>query len=239
MPNREAYVMPGIMWGSFDELMTPAYWRGQTWQHEQLGNYKNFRLGRSLREEVAACLLGGFGMKADLGLLAFDRLREAGLLTETPLAPDIESLLEKPFEIEGKKKHYRFPRQKAHYLAGCLDALNNLNESNDDIQFRNQLMELPGIGPKTASWIVRNYKGSNAVAIIDVHILRIGKHIGFFSKNMDPQKDYIALENAFINFAQAIKVSAGLLDAIMWDYMRRLQFLVKENRQYTLPALTT
>jgi hypothetical protein len=47
-------VLPGICWGAFDELLTPAYWHGQAWQHTESGTFCDFRLVRSLDEEVAA-----------------------------------------------------------------------------------------------------------------------------------------------------------------------------------------
>ena len=46
------------------------------------------------------------------------------------------------------------------------------------VALRDWLLAIPGIGPKTASWIVRNRTGSSAVAIIDVHILRAGTSAG-------------------------------------------------------------
>jgi hypothetical protein len=70
----------GNCWGRFDELFTPAFWRGQAWQHQLSGGYENNRLGHSLHEELAACLLGGFGMPAALGLAAFARLCDRGLI---------------------------------------------------------------------------------------------------------------------------------------------------------------
>lgn len=81
IPAPDALVLPSIPWGAFDDLLTPAYWKGQAWQHEHFGTYRSLRLGQTLTEELAACLLGGYGMKAELGLAAFERLREQGLLT--------------------------------------------------------------------------------------------------------------------------------------------------------------
>ena len=83
-------------------------------------------------------------------------------------------------------------------------------------------MGLPGIGAKTASWIVRNHRGSDAVAIIDIHILRAGRHIGVFPVSWQPQRHYTQLECAFLKFAEALGVRASLLDALIWDYMRRI-----------------
>jgi thermostable 8-oxoguanine DNA glycosylase len=215
-------VLPGIRWGAFDELLTPAYWRGQAWQHEIIGTYERLKLGRNLVEEVAACLLGGFGMKAEIGLAAFARLRDRGLLAGAPSVLELEPALAEPFSIRGVSRHYRFPRQKARYLSICLERLEAFSEPSDDADFRDRLAELPGIGLKTASWIVRNYRASNCVAVIDVHILRAGRHIDLFSPDMEPQRHYRALEDSFLRFAAALGAAAGMLDGLIWDYMRRL-----------------
>jgi thermostable 8-oxoguanine DNA glycosylase len=222
LPAPEDHVMPGVPWGKFDEILTPAYWRGQVWQHQHIGTYCNFRLGRTLAEEVAACLLGGFGMKAELGLAAFARLRDHDLLNEPTAASVFEEALSEPFIIRGQSRRYRFQRQKAYYLAACLEQLVDFIEPNDDATLRDRLTRLPGIGPKTASWIVRNYRASNAVAIIDVHILRAGRYINLFHYELEPLDHYHELERLFLCFADAISTPAGILDSLMWDYMRRL-----------------
>ena len=48
LPPPEDEVLPGIRWGAFDELLTPAYWKGQAWQHQEVGTYDDLRLGGSL-----------------------------------------------------------------------------------------------------------------------------------------------------------------------------------------------
>jgi thermostable 8-oxoguanine DNA glycosylase len=215
-------VLPGLTWGAFDELLTPAYWRGQAWQHEQLGTYQNLRLGRTLVEEVAACLLGGYGMPADLALAAYHRIRDANILGELPRPEDIEAILVQPMEINGRVRHYRFSRQKARYLSACLERLAGFSIPAEDIQFRDRLAELPGLGLKTASWIVRNMRHSSVVAVIDVHILRACRYMGLFPVEWSQQHNYRELEHRFVTFARAIDVSPATLDALMWDYMRRL-----------------
>jgi thermostable 8-oxoguanine DNA glycosylase len=222
LPAPHRHVLPGVPWGSFDHLLTPAYWRGQAWQHEHLGTYSNVRLGRSLAEELSACLLGGFGMRAELGLLAFIRLRDRGLLDRIPSVRILEETLLEPFLVNGRFCRYRFPRQKARYLAACLSKLGEFDERTDDRNFRDQLARLPGIGLKTASWIVRNYRTSDAVAIVDTHILRAGRQIGIFSPTDEPHRHYRKLEEQFLRFAKALGTSAALLDSLVWDYMRRL-----------------
>lgn len=222
LPTPFEEVVPGVPWGSFDELMTPAYWRVQAWQHSIIGTYKQLRFGRSLREELAACLLGGFGMPAELGLAAYTRIRGLGLLGTAPTAALLEEILSEPLVIGGRQRTYRFPRQKARYLASCLEFMDGFIEPTSDVELRDALTAMPGIGLKTASWIVRNYRGSNLVAVIDIHILRAGRHVGLFEASWNPVRNYHVLECAFINFAVAIGCDAAELDALMWDQMRRM-----------------
>ena len=223
LPSPQANVVANIRWGLFDELLTPAYWKGQAWQHQYLGTYDEPRLGISLVHELAACVLGGYGMPAEMGLAAYRRIRGLGLLEKVPSAGELETALSQPFRTpNGGTRRYRFPRQKSRYLAASLNALERIDRPKSDLALRDLLLDLPGIGPKTASWIVRNHRGSDAVAIIDTHILRAGRHIGLFPPDRNPQKHYKQLEYTFIEFAMALGVRTSLLDALMWDYMRRL-----------------
>ncbi len=224
LPPPETRLMKGVRWGLFDELLTPAYWKGQAWQHEVLGTYDNHRLGRSLVDELAACLLGGHGMPAELGLAAYRRIRSLGLLRTLPTVSEVERALAAPFlASHGATRRYRFPRLKARHLVGSLRAIQDLDPPESDVAFRDLLVRLPGIGPKTASWIVRNHRGSNEVAIIDVHVLRAGRHVGLFPLSWRPERHYLKLEAAFLDFARALGVRPSLLDAVIWDYMRRLE----------------
>lgn len=229
LPPKDAEVLPGIKWGAFDELMTPAYWRGQAWQHTESGAFRDFRLGNTLHEEVAACLLGGWGMPAELALAAFARLRDSGLLVPGTTAHEIESLLEEPFLMNGRLRKYRFISQKSLYLSSCLERLSGFVPPDCDLAFRDKLNELPGIGLKTASWIVRNLRPESEVAILDIHILRAGEHLGLFPKNWQPATHYRQLESRFVAFAKAIDVSAGTLDGLMWDHMRRISNIIRRE----------
>lgn len=65
-----------IRWGNVEEIGCPAYWTAQAWMWE-IEEPDHYRLGRSLREEVLACILGGYGIPAEVGLAAYARLREA------------------------------------------------------------------------------------------------------------------------------------------------------------------
>jgi len=229
LPPTDEEVLPGIPWGAFDELMTPAYWRGQAWQHTEAGAFCDFRLGRSLEEEVAACLLGGWGMPAELALAAYSRLRERGLLQAGTTCDELESALSEPFSFNGKLRKYRFIRQKSRYLSGCLQKLADFEPAESDIEFRDMLNELPGIGLKTASWIVRNLRPKSEVAVLDIHILRVGQQLGLFPEQWQPATHYHELEQRFIAFANAINVSTATLDGLMWDHMRRISGILRKS----------
>jgi thermostable 8-oxoguanine DNA glycosylase len=203
-------------------LFTPAFWRGQVWQHQLLGTYDDNRHGRSLSEELAACLLGGFGMPAWMGLAAFARLRERGLIFAGVSEGTICEALTEPLWLDGRARKYRFARQKAHLLAAALRDLEAVDICVGDRKLRDELTRLPGIGPKTASWIVRNIRCSDAIAILDVHIVRAGRLAGIFPLDLMPERHYGQLEERFLEFAVDIGVRPSVLDALMWDYMRRL-----------------
>lgn len=222
VPGEE--LLPGVIWGAFDEIGTPAWWAGQCWQQRRLNRYCDLRLGRNLVEEVAACLLGGYGMPAELGLGAYEAVRREGILDlqEKADAARIEAVLSQPIPYGQGHRTYRFPRQKARYLAGCLERLRYFSEPESDRALRDALATLPGVGLKTASWVVRNYRRSHAVAVLDVHILRACRNVALFPAAWTPQSHYRALEAKFLAFASALGTDAGLLDAVMWDFMRRI-----------------
>ena len=231
LPCHYTELMPGISWGYVDELFTPAFWKYQSYIKRACRQHYNHRLGHSLMEEVSACLLGGYGMPAELGMAAFLRLRDQRLLCGTASDEDIETALSLPFLIFGKPRKYRFARQKARYLSATLSALHKASLPEHPKDLRDYLTTLHGIGPKTASWVVRNHFGSDDVAILDVHIIRAGIVVGLFDKKADPNRNYYDLEDRFLAFCRALKEPASLLDAIMWDYMRRIGPTASANKQ--------
>ncbi len=222
MPHMDADVLPGVRWGAFDELLTPAFWAGRAWLSAADPSFSQHRLGRTLREEVVACLLGGHGIPAEVGTAAFYRFRDAGVAEGTPSAPEVEALLREPLRVGDRRIRYRFARQRAVFVAECLRALSLHDLPAGDRSFRAALAQLPGIGLKTASWITRNVRDSDSVAILDIHICRACRIAGVFSRDASPTRSYLALEARFLEFACALRVRASLLDSIMWRVMRKL-----------------
>ena len=234
LPDPDQFVLPGIRWGSFEQPLTPAFWASQAWLNGQ-PDRESFRLGAELKEEVVYCLLGGHGAPAEVGLAASKRVCAALSANGILSLREIETLLLEPLKIGQRTVRYRFARQRARYLAGTLEMLATINqEESDDVCFRNALLALPGIGPKTASWIVRNHRGSDAVAILDVHIVRACIAMGIFPQNANLARDYTSLERAFLEFCQSTCTGAAVMDALMWSTMRvlsrsLLQLLVDQD----------
>jgi thermostable 8-oxoguanine DNA glycosylase len=225
LPDPEAELLPGIRWGSFDHLFTPAFWAAHAWQFSLAGQLPpHHRLCSSLRQEILACLLGGYGIPAEVGLAAFAHLSALGLLERSPTESELLSGLQQPLLVNGRITRYRFARQKANYLAATLRVLDHEDPPSglSDVQFRNWLTRLPGVGLKTASWITRNVRDSDAVAIIDIHLFRAGRLAGIFPARARIERDYEDLERRFIGFASAIGVRASQLDALVWHFMKRV-----------------
>jgi len=221
LPDPQTPLLGMLEWGRFDELLTPAYWAAQSWMWE-LDEPEHFRLGRGIEDELLACLLGGYGIPAEVGLAAYDRLRPF-VGTERLMSVDwLRDMLAEPLEVSGRSVRYRFANQKARYIAGAFSRLSRDWDGLDDRSLRNALVELPGVGPKTASWVVRNARSSDQVAILDVHILWAGRTLGIFPERWQVDGRYAALEERFLGFADAIDTKASILDSVMWMTVRRL-----------------
>ena len=170
-------------------------------------------------------------MPAELGLAAFVRLRDEGLLSGRAKTHELERALTRPFRVANTMRKYRFARQKAKYLYGAINAVRAMSPTRNGKRLRSQLISITGIGPKTASWIVRNHLGSDDIAILDVHITRAGVAAGVFPETADPTRSYFKLERRFLEFCTAIDEPPSRLDAIMWDYMRRAFPATKGKRR--------
>jgi thermostable 8-oxoguanine DNA glycosylase len=116
---------------------------------------------------------------------------------------------------------YRFPQIRAKYIADALAHIRTTKPADDsDTAFRDWLLQTNGVGPKTASWITRNWLGSTQVAIIDIHLYRAGLITGFFDSTENVTSHYWSLERRFLNFSNAVAVNPAHLDAIIWRQMK-------------------
>lgn len=221
LPDPNSEVISGVKWGAIEVFPTPAYWAFQVHTRRLEGNSINYKLGDTLEEEIAACLLGGHGIPASIGIAAFERLKSLGAFEDDqPSENKLLQWLKEPMKVNGRFVHYRFARQKAKYLAESLRQIANEHPPLDSGKsLRNWLINLPGIGYKTASWIARNWLDANDVAILDIHILRAGILGGFFDPKMKVQNHYLALEEQFLNLSEGMNITASELDALIWYEM--------------------
>lgn len=231
LPASNIEVLPGVLWGSATRLFTPAFWRAMAWIENAQETHNNYRMGETLAEEVAACLLGGYGMPAELGWAAFDAIKLAGLAKpHAAAALSFEVVLCQPLKLcDGRVARYRFPRTKSRFLASAMTKLSSESPPSTPVALRDWLETFQGIGPKTASWITRNVTGSSAVAILDIHLHRAGILAGVFSKTTNIQQDYVYLESRLIEFAEALGVELAILDVLMWSYMKAMHHVALDQ----------
>jgi thermostable 8-oxoguanine DNA glycosylase len=222
LPPRDSEAIEGVAWGAPDSVNTPAYWAVRCrWRGDASPDFAS--AGTPLVEEVGFCLLGGFGIKYEVNHAAFTLLKARGVFDpKNPVSEmDIRVLLSEKLSIEGSFVRYRFPNQRARRLHRMRDYFQRYTLTGlGPLELRNELMKMEGIGPKTASWIVRNHLNSDDVAIIDIHVVRACQAMKVFPESVQLPKDYGILEKRFLALAEAIEVRPSILDSIMWTEIR-------------------
>lgn len=204
-------------WGEQFELGTAAYWVQQTRERRPASDHQ---LGGTLAEELVACILGGYGLPAEMGIAAFEALRAEDLirLHPPPDEGDLEEVLRQPLHMRGRSGpvRYRFPAQRAARVVGALRFLCDRRPPAQAHELREWLLQVPGVGPKTASWVARNRSSDDGIAIVDVHIRQAGIAAGFFPSDWKLPRDYARFEQAFCAVAEIGGVSSAALDARIW-----------------------
>jgi N-glycosylase/DNA lyase len=235
LPDPEEVVADNICWGAVEAFPTPAYWAYQVIARRLEASSIKYRLGNNLKEEVGACLLGGHGIPARVGVAAFEHMRRRGAFSAAvPTYEDLHDWLSEPLHVNGRDIQYRFTKQKARYLREALDLLSRETApESSGRSLRDWLLQVPGIGYKTASWIARNWLDADDVAILDIHILRAGILSGFFDSTLSVERHYLTLEAQFLAFSHAIGVRPSELDALIWYEM----MTTRSSVQATFAAL--
>lgn len=214
-----------VEWHDPTMLGTAAFWVDQTRKAPKAITYQ---LGQTLAEEIALCLLGGYGIRESMATAAYRRVRDEGLLEPHRVGTEEDFLraLSTPMVVLGHTEpvRYRFPQQKARRLAQALRLLRDQTPPPEDDAraFRDWLTVLPGVGLKTASWIVRNRLRSDDIAVIDIHIRRAGVFAGCFDPAWRLPRDYRRFEEAFVAWAAVGGVPTADLDAYIWSSLSYL-----------------
>ena len=209
--NGNAWEVP---WGRHDEFGTAAYWVDQT----IAGGYADQLEAMDPLTAVVWGLLHGGGIKAESGNAFLEPVMALLRQQPTPTAEAIEAVLRTPTGDVGR---YRFPRNKADYIAVAVDRLRRDPPPDDPARLRRYLLDLRGIGPKTAALIVSGVTGGNApVHINDIWLRRALVPAGVFQPEWQVDHDYDHFEDAFLQYARHGNVAPGALDWCVWELAR-------------------
>jgi thermostable 8-oxoguanine DNA glycosylase len=188
----------------------------------------------ALRKELIFCLLGGHGVTYELAQSATKVVHALSPFhpswTEDQLRHAIQRELGKPqFEprrADGSLRRYRFPARKARLITDAVlwvlaegGLRGGLAARGTEAERRSWLCKCPGVGMKTASWLLRNCGWAQRVAIIDVHLLRALTEAGVIAEPRLP-RDYEKVENAYLRWAEQLGACPAALDLFLWDVQR-------------------
>jgi N-glycosylase/DNA lyase len=204
-----------------------------------------------LRHELLFCLLGGFGVTFELAHSATDVISRLQPFSSEWRVPSLRAAIRRELEEpqfeprrgDGSLRRYRFPRRKAVLVAGAAswvrehDALaDGLSRRSTTRERREWLCSCPGVGLKTASWLLRNCGFEREVAILDIHVIRAMTEVGLIDEAVLP-RDYERIEDLYLHWADELGACPAALDLFLWDVQRssaRSPF-AREGRY--LPAL--
>jgi N-glycosylase/DNA lyase len=187
-----------------------------------------------LRKEMIFCLLGGHGITFELAQSATSAVWDLQPFDEawTParLRREVQRELSQPrFEprcADGSLRRYRYPKRKARLIAEAVRWVRiqrgirpGLNALETEEQRRGWLCDCPGVGMKTASWILRNCGWAQRLAIVDVHLLRALNEAQLVTDATLP-RDYEQVERAYLDWADRLGACPAALDLFLWEVHR-------------------
>lgn len=184
--------------------------------------------------ELLFCLLGGFGVSFEHNRSAADVVGQLD-----PFGPDrsdveLRQLLDctlsapqfEPRRRDGSLRRYRYGRQKVDvivraraWLVSCRPLEQTLRGLPSGRERRALLCGCPGVGPKTASWLLRNVGLGDDVAIVDIHLLRALRAAGRVAEIRLP-RDYELAEKAFLGWCRDLDAPPPAFDFFVWAWQR-------------------
>lgn len=210
-------------WGRFDVPGTASFWVDQASRRDHYRRRVQVEVeSTDLRSQIVFCLLGGYGVTTEMANATYVELCRRVDLNASPTADSIATALHTPVRLNGRAVRYRFWNQRARRIADALQILDERTPPGDTRALRDWLTALPGIGLKSASWIVRNTTGADDIAIVDIWLVRALTRAGVFPEGWSNPRDYHRYERAFLGYAEAGGVAASALDWCIWDLGRVL-----------------
>jgi thermostable 8-oxoguanine DNA glycosylase len=187
-----------------------------------------------VERELLFCLLGGFGISFEHALSACERLTPIRPFASGTDASNLEALVRSelerpqfmPLRQDGTYRRYRYPVRKAKLIAQARSwllarppLLDEIGDLPCEHARRRLLCECPGLGAKTASWLLRNLGLAKELAIVDVHLLRALRAAGRI-ENVTLPRDYELVEAAFLDWCRDLDAPAAAFDLFVWEWQR-------------------
>ena len=205
-----------MRWGRHDKFGTAAYWIDQTIS----GGYADDDAFETMDLKTATVwgLLHGHGVVAEIGNAYHDAVMELLKENEPPSAAEVAGVLATPIKGFGL---YRYPNRKAAFISEAVSRLISDPPPDDVDALRDYLMQLRGVGSKTAALIESGFRGPQAeVHVNDIHLRRALLLSGVFRAHWDVDQHYDRFEAAFLQYARHGNVSPGALDWCIWELAR-------------------
>jgi N-glycosylase/DNA lyase len=189
---------------------------------------------RTIESELLFCLLGGHGVTFELARSAASVLETLSIFDSSWKAADLELTIWselsaaqfEPTRQDGSLRRYRYPRRKAHLIARAAAWVGYhapLREAllafSEEVSRRDLLCECPGIGLKTASWLLRNVGLANDLAVVDIHVVRALTVANRIVAARLP-KDYQYIERCFLAWCEEMDAPPAAFDLMLWEWQR-------------------
>lgn len=189
---------------------------------------------REIERELLFCLLGGHGVPFELAYSATHVLAPLEVFSSHWDVDDLEASVRlelnqaqfEPRRRDGHLRRYRYPARKAYLIARAAawtwsqgPILERLAAMPGERERRALLCECPGVGLKTASWVLRNIGLADELAVIDIHVLRALVDAGRVGEVRLP-RDYLVVEERFLEWCDDLGALPAAFDLLLWEWQR-------------------
>jgi thermostable 8-oxoguanine DNA glycosylase len=186
-----------------------------------------------LRQELLFCLLGGHGVTFETSLSAARAVDELDVFAvehddanlHARLLEVLESPRFEPTRKDGSLRRYRFPRRKATLICQARAWLLDTGPLAEKLAVRTEherrgwLTRCPGLGPKSASWLLRNTGWASGLAILDIHVMRAMTEAGLLEEP-SLAGGYERVEALFLEWCTQLDAAPAVFDLFLWEWQR-------------------
>jgi N-glycosylase/DNA lyase len=188
----------------------------------------------ALHDELVFCLLSGHGVPFELALSAAQHLAAFSVFSRRRTDQELRDLLVaelsrpqfEPRRMDGNFRRFRYPMRKAGLIVCARRWLLDHGRLYDRLRYipherarRTFLTTCPGVGLKTASWLLRNAGLAHELAVLDVHVLRVMDAQGRVGALRLP-RDYERIEEAFLAWCRELQAPPAAFDLFLWEAQR-------------------